>query len=498
MLWECLFLCLASAGCILGFSGWRGDREKLSRGKPGTYMGVLCLVAVLVAGCDRGGGNSTQANNTSSTPVTTKTADALPSTSHTWDDWFVYHHDAAHAGYLPSVPDAQHLSQAWKTKLDGAVYAEPLMVKSHVIVATENDTIYSLDPQTGKVGWQTNVGTPVQRSTLPCGDIDPLGITGTPVYDPDSGLIFAVAEISGPQHILVGINADSGKVQMRRMVDVGGMDPTVNQERAALAVANGQVYIAYGGLAGDCGQYIGTVVAARTNGQGGLIFYRVPTTREGGIWTPPGPTIDKDGNVFVSVGNGEQTSGDWDHSDSVLRLSPQLKLMDAFAPQDWQDENSHDTDLGSMGPLLLPNNQLFISGKSGKGYILHANALGGVGGQISETQICDGQAMGGGATVGTQILVPCNDGVRRVTVSSDGHLSVDWHISDMKLPPIIGRHTVYGLDTGGTLYAADLASGKVRTSISLSEEVPHFATPTLSGRTLFIGTMNGVAAVSLS
>ncbi|GHO83353.1 outer membrane protein assembly factor BamB family protein [Dictyobacter formicarum] len=496
MFWEIMCACMLSAGCILLYTGWRTSRSRFQSSQY-WLLSLLCLFALVLAGCDRGG-ETTQATSASSPPLTTKTSDALPSSSHAWDDWFTYHHDATHAGYLPATPDPQHLVRAWKTKLDGAVYAEPLVVKNHLIVATEGDTLYSLDPQTGKVGWQTNVGTPVQRSTLPCGNIDPLGITGTPVYDPDSGLIFAVAEISGPQHILVGINADSGKVQMRRVVDVGGMDPAVHQQRSALVISNGQVYIAYGGLAGDCGHYIGTVVAARTNGQGGLIFYRVPTSREGGIWTPPGPTIDRNGNVFVSVGNGEQTSGDWDHSDSVLRLSLQLKLVDAFAPQNWQKENSSDTDLGSMGPLLLPNNQIFVAGKSGKGYALHANALGGVGGQISETQICNGLAMGGGSVVGSQILVPCNDGVRRITVSSDGHVSIDWHVADMNLPPIVGGHTVYGLDTGGTLYAVDLASGRLRASISLSEEVPHFSTPTLSGRSLFIGTNDGVAAVSFS
>ncbi|GCE19986.1 outer membrane protein assembly factor BamB family protein [Dictyobacter kobayashii] len=490
-----VFVCASGAGLILLRAAWGTTHHY--RFYPLHYwcISLVCLLALVLAGCDRGG-VATPPVSSNSTPATTKTSDALSSASHTWDDWFTYHHDATHSGYLPGTPDPQQLVQAWKTKLDGAVYAEPLVVKGHLIVATEGDTLYSLDPQTGKVNWQTNAGTPVQRSTLPCGDIDPLGITGTPVYDPATGIIFAVAEISGPQHILVGINADSGKVQMRRVVDVDGMDPTVHQQRSALAVSNGLVYIAYGGLAGDCGNYRGTVVAARTDGHGSLLSYRVPTAREGGIWTTPGPSIDAAGNVFVSVGNGAATSGDWDHSDSVLRLSPQLKLEDAFAPSNWQQENSSDADLGSMGPMLLPNNQVFIAGKSGNGYVLHANALGGVGGQISETNICDGQAMGGGSLVGSQILVPCNDGVRLLTVGSDGHLSIDWHMADMKLPAIVGGHTVYGLDTGGTLYAVDLATGKLRTSISLSEGVPHFTTPTLSGRSLFIGTNEGVDAVS--
>ncbi len=99
-------------------------------------------------------------------------------------------------------------------------------------------------------------------SSLPCGNIDPLGITGTPVYDPTTGLVFAVAEISGPAHILVGLDANTGQVKVRRSVDTDGMDPRAHQQRTALALANGRIYFAYGGLDGDCSDYIGRVVGS--------------------------------------------------------------------------------------------------------------------------------------------------------------------------------------------------------------------------------------------
>jgi hypothetical protein len=192
-------------------------------------------------------------------------------------------------------------------QLDGAVYAEPLVVGKHVIVATEGDSLYALDPATGNVQWHTNFGSPVPQSTLPCGNIDPLGITGTPVYDPATGLVFAVAEVSGPAHILVGVDAATGQVKVRRLVDTDGMDPRAHQQRSTLTLANGMIYIAYGGLDGDCSDYIGRVVASRTDGQGSLLVYRVPTTREGGIWAPPGAVVDTEGNLYVSVGNGAVT-----------------------------------------------------------------------------------------------------------------------------------------------------------------------------------------------
>ena len=119
-------------------------------------------------------------------------------------DWPTYHHDNARTGYLPDEPDPGQLKPAWTAKLDNAVYAEPLAIGQHVIVATIGDSLYSLDARTGKVQWRTNVGRPVPLSSILCrGTVDPLGIIGTPVYDPGSGLVFAVAEVTGPVHLLV-------------------------------------------------------------------------------------------------------------------------------------------------------------------------------------------------------------------------------------------------------------------------------------------------------
>jgi outer membrane protein assembly factor BamB len=463
-------------------------------------LSLVCTAVVAFAGCAGSAGSAGQ--QSTATPVVGVTpgltAVATSTASQKWDNWYMYHHDTARSGYLANMPDPTKLSLAWNANLDGAVYGQPLIVNGHLIAATEGDTIYSLDPQTGKILWQTNLGTPVQQSTLPCGDIDPLGITGTPAYDPATNQVFAVAEITGPQHILVALDAMTGHVNFRRDIDLPSMDRAPYQERAGLVVNNGLVYVTYGGLAGDCGNYRGTVIGSKTNGQGNLLSYVVPTPREGGMWAPPGPSIDSQGNLFVSVGNGAETSGSWDHSDSVLRLSPQLKLEDAFAPSNWQAENSSDTDLGSTGPMLLPNGFVFIAGKSGKGYVLRANALGGIGGQVSEAQICNGTAMGGGALIGSYLIVPCTDGIRRITIDSTGKITVGWHSTDVGLAPTAGGHTVYGLNQAGTLYALDLATGNVRAQVNIGITVPHFASPTLSGHSVFVGTMQGVAAVNLS
>ncbi len=431
------------------------------------------------------------------TPLTlpTNTVTATPGQV-TSSDWPTYHQNNTRTGFVPGVPAPTSLTNLWQQPLDGAVYAEPLVVDGEVIVATENDTLYALDARSGQVQWHTTVGTPVPLSDLPCGNIDPLGITGTPVYDPQTGLVFAVAEIQGPAHLLVGVDVKTGQVKVRRLVDPPGANPQVHQQRAALALYRDKVYIAFGGLYGDCGDYHGMVVASRTDGTGALLTYQVPTPREGGIWAPPGPVIDTQGNLYVTVGNGAVTQGDWDHTDSVLRLSPTLQLEDAFAPQSWQSDNASDADLGSMGPVLLPDGLIYANGKSGQGYLLRANHLGGIGGQIQTISLCSAY---GGAAVSDQVaFIPCADGLREIKLESGTSLVPGWQAPQQVTgSPVIGGNTVYSLDpAGGMLYALDAAAGSVLATISVGT-TSRFATPTLTQSSIIVGTLQGIVAVSI-
>jgi len=430
-----------------------------------------------------------------STAPTASAAPATPAVGFPVADWPTYHRDNTRAGVVTGAPNPQRLTEAWRQSLDGAVYAEPLVVSGRVVVATEANSLYALAARTGQIQWRTTVGTPVRLADLPCGNIDPLGITGTPVYDPHTGLVFAVAEIGGPAHVLVGVDVQTGAVKVRRSADPPGMAPGAQQQRAALALAGSRVYIAYGGLYGDCGNYHGWVVAAQTDGHGPLLAYQVPTTREGGIWAPSGPALDAAGALYVSVGNGEATSGSWDHSDAVLRLSATLQLEDGFAPATWPQDNAADADLGSTGPLLLPNGWVFAAGKSGQGYLLHAGALGGVDGQAWAGVICS--AYGGAAALGTSLFVPCADGLRQAQLDPAGQLTLGWQAPrQISGSPIVGGHTVYALDPHGTLYALDSATGAVRASMAIGP-TSRFATPTLAGDQVLIGTLTGVSAVTI-
>ncbi|HEX6526216.1 MAG TPA: PQQ-binding-like beta-propeller repeat protein, partial [Streptosporangiaceae bacterium] len=187
---------------------------------------------------------------------------------------------------------------AWRAQLDGAVYGQPLLVGNLAIAATENDSIYGLDAATGRIVWHTHAGTPVPLSDLPCGDVDPLGITGTPVYDQANGLVYAVAETAGYHHVLVGVSATNGTLTVQRDIPAPDGNPRNDQQRPGLVIEDGRVYVAFGGLYGDCGQYRGSVVGVPLTGSGAIVSYVVPTAREGAIWGAAGPVLGPDGTLY--------------------------------------------------------------------------------------------------------------------------------------------------------------------------------------------------------
>jgi outer membrane protein assembly factor BamB len=457
--------------------------------------GAALLGLLILAGCASGPPTARAAPAGAGTVATEAGAAPLQLGA----DWTTYHGDVARSGAVPSGPDPQAPAVAWRATLDGAVYASPLVVGGVVVAATEGGSLYALDGSTGAVRWRTHLADPVPGGDLPCGDIDPIGITGTPAYDPATGQVFAVATQAGVQHVLYAVDVRTGRVVTKRPVDAPGSQPAAELQRGALLFANGTVYVPYGGNYGDCGQYLGRVVGVPTAG-GPETDFAVPTTREGGIWAASGPAALPGGDVLVTTGNGEAVGGAWDHSDSILRLSPQLVLRDGFAPTGWAEENSVDADLGSTGPLLLPGaHRVIAAGKGGEVYLVDVDALGGVGGQRADLASC--RSYGGGATTtapgGAVAYLPCSEGLLQVLVGGDDRMTRGWQApSTVNGSPVVVGSTVWTPASGGVLDGLDAATGAVRASVAVGA-TSRFATPAVSGSALFVPTLTGISAVGL-
>jgi outer membrane protein assembly factor BamB len=418
------------------------------------------------------------------------------------DNWTTYHHDLARSGFDPT-PNFNSISANWVSPtLDGAVYAEPLVYGSAVFVATENDSVYALSAQTGAIEWRTHLGNPVPGSILPCGNINPSGITGTPVIDPATGTLYAVAFLNPPHHVMFAIGTQTGKVGFQRSADAVGSDPTIEQQRGALSLASGRVYIPYGGLAGDCGNYHGWVVGLKADGSAGVVSYMVPSGREAGIWAPSGAAIDSSGFVYVATGNGASTTT-YDHGESVIKLSSSLQEIGFFAPSNWAQLNAGDTDVGSVGPAIVQAGILFQIGKEGVGYLLSTNPLGGIGGQLFKAGVCSG-AFGGTAYASPYLFVPCTDGLVALKVippnpaSGGWSFKMVWRSSSFNAgPPIITAGVVWTVDTSSAMiHAYNVKTGQEVFHATLGA-VPHFSTPSAGDSQVFVVSGKQVAAFIL-
>jgi hypothetical protein len=237
---------------------------------------------------------------------------------------------------------------------------------------------------------------------LPCGNIDPLGITGTPVIDPATGALYLdalVARQNRLAHLVYGLSLRDGSVLPGWPVDVAaalqarGMSftPNVQNQRGALMLAEGRLFVPYGGHWGDCGDYRGWVVGLRLD-QPGVFGAWQTRASKGGIWAPGGIAA-ADGALFVSTGNTEGTST-WGDGEAVIRLAPDLhrsaSTRDAFAPRDWRDLDERDLDLGGANPMPveLHGRRLIVAlGKDGKAYLLDRENLGGMGGALDVARV---------------------------------------------------------------------------------------------------------------
>jgi outer membrane protein assembly factor BamB len=325
-----------------------------------------------------------------------------------------YHHHADRSGHYITLgltwaeAATVRLDAGFHATVDGAVYAQPLYWvpppgggAARIIVATENNFVYALDPGTGAQIWSASLGAPVPLSELPCGNIDPMGVTGTPTIDPKTGIVYLEAYVltstGGPRHMVFGLSLATGKLAPGWPVDVANGLPGFNNapqgQRSALTLVNGKLYVPYAGHNGDCGTYNGMVVGL--NLAKPAVFGAWSTEiAGGGSWGQSGVAFDGT-SLFVTTGNTfTSTNSSWGGGEAVIRLPLTLTnpspTADYFAPGNWQILDAEDADLG--GTSAIPVNALVTPlvlalGKDGNAYLLDRENLGGIGHPIFVTPV---------------------------------------------------------------------------------------------------------------
>jgi hypothetical protein len=233
-----------------------------------------------------------------------------------------------------------------------------------------------------------------------------LGITGTPIIEESTQAVYldaVVGDASGPHHRIFALSLKDGSTLPGWPVDVADalaargqrFNSRFQNQRGALAVLDGRVYVPFGGHFGDCGDYRGWVVSIRFQDPRDIVSWST-RGRGGGIWAPGG--ISSDGrSLFIATGNtlGVTT---WSDGEAVVRLVPELRHddrpQDFFAPSDWRALDARDADLGGTNPLPLDvpsaagSRPLVLAlGKDGRAYLLNRDNLGGIGGSLASALV---------------------------------------------------------------------------------------------------------------
>src|SRR5438270_731786 len=395
------------------------------------------------------------------------------------------------AGFTPSAAANLARDLNFDGTIVGNVYAQPLYIEGGpngpmIIAVTESNNVYALNATTGTVIWQRNLGTPVSISQLFCGNIDPIGITSTPVVDLASRSLFLDALINGPtiKHFIYSLNVDTGvtnagwPVDLNATANYNGMSfvSLIQEERGAVALVNGIVYVSYSGYVGDCQNYHGWVVGMDINNPSNVHAWAT-TAVGGGIWGHGGVASDGT-NVFVVTGNTFNTGGNWMGGEAIIRLQAGPtwtgQPTDYWVPTNWFSLDNSDTDLGGVSatvvdvPGATPSQLVLALGKDSNAFLLNRNNLGGITSAVAAANV-GGINRGTSAVTyrtgqGTYIGFHNDAGTiraYRVTATNPPTITFGWSMSQN------GRGSPWVTTTDGTnnmivWYAATTSSGDQR------------------------------------
>jgi hypothetical protein len=372
---------------------------------------------------------------------------------------FTYHNNLARDGtnpqeyaLAPSNVNTTTFGKLFPCHVDGAVYGQPLWVPglsigggihNVIFVATQHDTVFAFDADANPCVqyWRVNLldtlhgGTSGETSIfwndLGCqcgvGDIYPeAGVTGTPVIDPASNTIYLVSasqnsSLGAFYQRLHALDLIGGNESFNAPVNIaasvlgtgdGGnsvvFNAQIENQRPALALAGGAVYVGWSAHE-DAGPWHGWLIGYNASNvqQQVAVFNTSPNGGAGGIWAGGGaPSVDSDGNIYLSTGNGVFDANttslpDNDYGDSILKLFPfsgntlngsNLNLVDWFTPDNQSCLANSDTDLGAGAAVLLPDQPsgpvlhlLAQMGKEGVVYLIDRDNLGHL-----QLNSCDG------------------------------------------------------------------------------------------------------------
>ena len=426
---------------------------------------------------------------------------------------FTYHNDPARTGQnlqeyalTTTTVNSSTFGPLFTCPVDGYVYSMPLYVanlaiggqtRNVVFIATENDSVYAFDADSPsclqlwkKSFLATGVTTVLSSDVSDAGqgDIDPqIGITSTPVIDPTASIIYVTAytkekvgtgcSTGSPCYVyrLHALDLATGTEQLGGPVAMTAPNFNVQYhlQRPALLLNNGNVYVAFGSH-GDNNTWQGWLMAynAKSLAQEWVWHSTDPTSgnNEGAIWASGnGPAVDASGNIYVETANGT-FDGVSNFSDSVIKISPSGTMVDYFTPFDQGIMQQNDIDLGSSGPIILPDSLgssshphlMLAAGKVGVIYLLDQTNLGKYNAAANQDV--------GESTVGFN-----------TTDSEGGFYS----------QPAYWNGNIYGAIVGDALRQYPISNGAVA-AVSSSESVNTFSFRGSAPAVSASGTTNGI------
>jgi len=298
----------------------------------------------------------------------------------------------------------------FKATFSGEMSAVPLFLASTTpgkgifFAATTQNDVFALDETTGATLWTKNIGA--ERTGGPGPGIKNRGIVSTPVIDPVKRVIYVAASMASGTHEIHALSIDDNGTEVAGWpVDVSkvsagsvSFNSSDQNQRSALSLVDGILYVAFGGYYGDGGNYHGWVVSVNIGDPTKVAGWATLGSQEG-IWAAGGMASDGNG-VFAITGNGSATTRDKSDSEEVIRITgmsvPNRDDSNLFYPDIWSTGmNNGDRDFGSCSPAVFsvpgstPSKLVVAPAKPGHVYFLDDAKLGGGSGQLTDLVVGD-------------------------------------------------------------------------------------------------------------